>query len=195
MMLDLLEAEAGSGDPRVNRIRFAIRALTNCQDPSGLRVLAQSRRLLAIDPKKTVSDYIEAMTILDSRHGEPFFEILDAPASDESDGVVAHVLRGLGSRSSERDEGNQFERIAQDHSRRSYVRGWAWQGLARSPQWRPADAVDLVRSRGVHPRLARAARVALRHVPDSRARSLMLRVIESTAPDLTPTTRWIESAS
>jgi hypothetical protein len=193
-MRDLLEEEAESREPRVHRIRFAVRALTNCQDPSGLPVIARNPRVFARDPRR-VSDYIQAMTVLDPRHVEPFFDILDTPSTDESDGVVAHVVRSLISPCWGRAEGKQFERIAHDHSRRSYVRGWAWQSLALTPQWRADDAVDLVTSPGVHPRLARAGALALRHAPACRTRSLMLRAMESATPDLTPTTRWIDSTA
>jgi hypothetical protein len=193
MMQDILEEEAASDDPREARVRFAIRAMTNCSDPRGLAVLARHQNLLAVDPR-TIADYIRALTITDARHGEPFFEVLDQPARDRNDGVIAHVLRALDCRGWGHAEGDRFDRIARDSARRTYVRGWALQGFSRCPQWRPDDVVDLVRSRDAHPRLVRAGGLAIRHVPESRARTQMLRLMSTAKPELVPTAEWIASA-
>jgi hypothetical protein len=195
MVYDMFEKEVASDHPDLSRFRFATRTLRNRRDPFALPSLARDRRLLALDPR-TAGDYVEALTLADPRYGEPFFDVLNVRGSDGHDGVTVHVLRSLACRSWGHEEGEQFARVVRDAGRRNYVRGWAWQGLARTPIWRPDEAVEFVRSDPKpHRKVARGAVVALRHVPDSSARTSMLKAVEGADGEFLPTTHWISKAT
>jgi hypothetical protein len=182
---------AGEQDTDLRKFRWIMRTLKHYSDPYGAAPLAASPYSMNSDPA-CAADYLAAVGLGKPAVVDSVMTKLDQPPEDMTDALDLHLLRAVGAKPRGRAEAKVFERIAEDTSRRSPVRAWAWKALRGTPRWKAERTMEAALAET--DAVARRAMLCTLHGGSGRLQRIFLEQVEAQFPELQYTRRWLEAA-
>jgi hypothetical protein len=179
----------GMGNTR--DFRWYIKVFANRGDPFALRWLTADWEHFNVDPRAS-ADYIAKCGRSDSEVVGRAMEKLAMPATGEMAGADLHLLRIFSQTAMGVTERQTFERVANDATRPSQVRCWAWSAASAAAGF-DAEAAAEAAVEERDPAIRRGIVVSLRG-KSSRSRKWALRHIARKHPETAPACGWAVAA-
>jgi hypothetical protein len=178
-------------EPR--HFKAMIKAMMYRRDDYAASWLASHPAAMLIDPR-LAADYFEVVGLDKPEISQRLFQLLASTKHEErdrSEGRDLHILRALSSKIWDGDEGQLFEKIALDETRRGPVRAWAIKAMARTPAWSPEIAMERsLEETNLY--AARAFLLSLRRARKDRQVKTFLRHVRGLGNHLFTCALWVE---
>jgi len=181
-MHDVVEEMGNARD-----FRWYIKVFSNRGDPFALRWLTADWKRFNVDPRVS-ADYISRCGLGDSEVVGRAIEKLASVPSDEMAGADLHLLRAFSQASMGTDEGHTFERVANDPTRPSQVRCWAWSAAAAAAGFN-VEATAEAAVEEPDPAIRRGMVLSMRG-KSGRGTTWALRDIARKHPETAPACAW-----
>lgn len=175
----------------VRDFRWYIRVFLNRGDAFAMRWLTEDWTRFNIDPRVS-ADYMSRCGLADSEVVGRAIDMLGMPSNTEMAGVDLHLLRVFRQLSMGVEEMRTFERVANDVTRPSQVRCWAWSAASNSAGFDVEAAVEAAAEEG-DPAIRRGIVLSMRG-KSSRSRKWALRDIARKHPETAPACAWALAA-